>query len=103
MARKVIWSDEAITDLGMLVTYIAADNRSAAEALGRAIFERTRTLAEFPQAGRIVPEFREPNLREFIVYPYRVIYELNVAGTTVDVLRIWHAARDRPELQPPTR
>ena len=96
MARKVIWSDEAIADLGTIVTYIAQDNRPAAETLGRLIFERTRMIAEFPQAGRMVPEERNPNVREIIVEPYRIIYELNANGQTVDVLRVWHAARGTP-------
>lgn len=77
MARKVIWSDEAIADLRDVVTRIARDNRAAAEAMGLAIFERTRILADFPQAGRVVPEERDPSVREIIVEPYRVIYELN--------------------------
>ena len=98
MARKVIWSDEAISDLGGIVSRIAGDNRAAAERMGLTIFDRTRMLAEFPQAGRVVPEERNPDVREIVVEPYRVIYELNANGLTVDVLRVWHAARRRPEL-----
>ncbi len=98
MARKVIWSDEAIADLGTIVSYIAADNRSAAESLGMTIFARTRVLADFPSLGRIVPEERSPNVREIIVEPYRVIYEVNAAAESVEILRVWHAARGRPEL-----
>ena len=98
MARKVIWSDEAIADLGAIVSYIAVDNRSAAAALGRTILDRSKMLADFPQAGRVVPEERNPSVREIIVEPYRIIYELNSTTGTVDVLRVWHAARGRPEV-----
>ena len=97
MARKVIWSDEAIADLGDFVRRIAGDNHAAAETMGLTIFERTRMLAEFPQAGRVVPEARDPSVREIIVDPYRVIYELNASTGSVDILRVWHAARGRPE------
>jgi toxin ParE1/3/4 len=97
MAWKVIWSDEAIFDLGAIVRYISADNPSAAEALAREMFERTRMLAEFPQSGRRVPEEHDAKVREIIVEPYRIIYEVNDA-TTVDILRIWHAARGKPEI-----
>ncbi len=98
MARKVIWSDEAIADLATIVGYIAADNRTAAEKLGLEIFHRTRLLADFPQAGRLVPEERDPTVREIIVEPYRVIYEINANSQTVDILRVWHAARGQPEV-----
>ncbi len=48
MARKVIWSDEAIADFAAIVSCIAADNRTAAEKLGLKIFDRTRLLSDFP-------------------------------------------------------
>jgi len=51
------------------VRYIAADNRFAAEALGLAVFERTRMPGSFPAAGRMVPELQNPNVREIIVEP----------------------------------
>jgi toxin ParE1/3/4 len=98
MARKVIWSDEAVADLVTIVSYIAADNRTAAEKLGLEIFDRTRLLSDFPQAGRLVPEERDPAVREIIVEPYRVIYEISAKSQTVDILRVWHAARGRPEI-----
>jgi len=98
MARKVIWSEAAIADLGEIVSRIANDNRAAAEMMGLTIFERTRILADFPQIGRIVPEEHSSTVREIIVDPYRVIYELNANGLTVDILRVWHAARGKPEL-----
>jgi addiction module RelE/StbE family toxin len=98
MARKVIWSDEAIADLAAIVRYIAADRPTAAEKFGLTIFSATRKLADFPQAGRIVPEEHDAAVREIIVEPYRVIYEVNANGQTVDILRVWHAARGRPEV-----
>jgi plasmid stabilization system protein ParE len=33
-------------------------------------------LADFPEIGRMVPEFRQPNLREIICRSYRIIYRL---------------------------
>ncbi len=98
MARKVIWSDEAIADLGTIVRYIEADNRTAAATLGSSILERTRMLAEFPLAGRVVPEERNPNVRELVVEPYRVIYETGRHAESIEVLRVWHSARGKPEM-----
>ena len=33
-------------------------------------------LAQFPRAGHKVPEFDDENVREMIVYSYRIIYRL---------------------------
>lgn len=98
MARKVIWSDEAIADLAAAVGYIAVDRPAVADEFGLAIFEQTRKLADFPQIGRILPEENNAAVREIIFDPYRIIYEVNPDGQTVDILRIWHGARGRPEV-----
>lgn len=87
MARKVIWSDEAIADLGIIVRSIAVDNRRAGETVGLAVFERTRMLGDFPLAGRVVPEERNPRVRELIAEPYRIIYEVNTRTETMEILR----------------
>ncbi len=97
MARKVIWSDEAIADLADVVRRIAQDNRSAAEKVGWAILESTRMLEQLPFAGRMLPEERKPTVREIIQPPYRVIYELPDDEAVV-VLRVWHSARGKPTL-----
>jgi toxin ParE1/3/4 len=40
------------------------------------IVHQTRILARFPRAGRKVPEFDDENVRELVVYSYRIIYRL---------------------------
>lgn len=97
MAGKVIWSDDAIADLAAIVRHIAADNAAAALRTGQAILESTRFLGEFPLAGRVLPEENKESVREIIHRPYRVIYELS-GGDGVVVLRVWHAARGKPEV-----
>ena len=98
MAWKVIWSDEAIEDLGVIVRRIADDDQPVAAQFGSAILDRTRVLALFPYAGRIVPEEGNEQVREIIHDPYRIIYEVDLDPGVVAVLRVWHAARGRPEV-----
>ena len=97
MARKVIWSDDAIADLAAIVRHIAADNQTAALKIGQTILDSTRLLGEFPMAGRMLPEEGKESVREIIHRPYRVIYELSGVDVVM-VLRVWHAARGKPEL-----
>jgi plasmid stabilization system protein ParE len=56
-------------------------------------------LQEHPRMGRVVPEFNKQDLREVIVSPYRIIYRLNDESKLIEVIRIWHAARDTPEVE----
>jgi plasmid stabilization system protein ParE len=56
------------------------------------------TLAKFPEIGRIVPERNQPHLREIVVRPYRIVYRLRKFEKLIEILRVWHGARGKPEL-----
>lgn len=77
--------------------YIAQDSHDRACAFGDALIARTKQLADFPESGRIVPEFHDPVAREIIHGTYRIIYRLSPDGATVEVSRFWHAKRRTPE------
>jgi len=42
-----------------------------------------------------VPEFDESEVREVILAPIRIFYQVR-ADDTVMILRFWHSARDKP-------
>jgi len=76
MAHRIVWSSRAAQDLDSITEYIAADSPAYAGVVLKNIVNKTRILARFPQAGRKVPEFDDENLRELVVYSYRIIYRL---------------------------
>ena len=76
MAHRIVWSKRAVQDLDSIADYIAADSPAYAGVVIKNIVNQTRILARFPQAGRKVPEFDDENIRELIVYSYRIIYRL---------------------------
>jgi len=59
--------------LGNIVRYIAQHNSDAAARLGYELITRAERLSDFPEIGRMAPEFREPDLREIICRSYRII------------------------------
>lgn len=67
MARKVVWSFESTADLEALADYIAKDSAFYAAAFVQEIRDASRSLKEFSERGRIVPEFSNPNIRELFV------------------------------------
>ena len=101
MAHKIIWSLQARDDLREIVTFIAADNPTVAESFGFRLMSKVDLLANFPQLGRVVPEENDEAIREIILPPYRIIYQVLPAQQVVAVARIWHGARGEPEI--PTR
>ena len=86
------WSDQALTDLDGIVTFIMRDSRLyAARVLTRSRRRRTRCRIGRTLAG-VVPELRDPRLREVFVHSYRIIYRRT--PTQVAVLMVVHGARD---------
>jgi toxin ParE1/3/4 len=98
MACRIVWSKVALADLRDLVHYIAHDNREVARRFGDLIVSKVESLGTFPRIGRMVPEYRIDQLREIIVPPYRIVYEINDETMVLSVLRIWHGARGNMEL-----
>ena len=90
---KLIWTDQAINDLGSIGDYIAENSEKYAKLTVKKIFERADILKTYPQSGRIVPEKNEENLRELIEGNYRIIYEI-VSTEQINILTVYHSARN---------
>ena len=70
------------------------ENPRAAARFRQRTEEALRRLEQFPESGRVIPEFPELPYREVIVAPYR-FYDRS-QETTVWVVAVWHGAQ-RPE------
>jgi toxin ParE1/3/4 len=88
----VIWSIPARNDLKLIYDYIAKDSRYYATNVVENIVSKAENLDEFPEIGRVVPEIGDENVRELIIYSYRLIYE--VVPNDVQILAIIHGKRD---------
>jgi toxin ParE1/3/4 len=96
MAYKLIWSPAARDDLHDIVGFIARDNPERAMSFGFELISETDRLQNFPESGRIVPEYQNRNLRELIFRPYRIVYRLNHERKVCEIARVWHSARGTP-------
>ena len=93
MAYKLIWSPASRDDLHDIVLFITRDNPERATTFGYQLISQTENLQTFPEMGRVVPECNNPNIREIIVRPYRIVYRLNHERKLCEIVRVWHAAR----------
>ena len=98
MAYKLIWSPAARDDLHDIVVFIARDNPNRAMTFGYELISETDRLQEFPELGRIVPEYRNNYIREIIFRPYRIVYRVDHERKFREVARVWHSARGLPQL-----
>jgi toxin ParE1/3/4 len=100
MDFKVFLSQDALSDLERIVAYIAPDNPGAAERTGSLLLDTALSLETHPERGRVVPEFRQANIRELVVRPYRIIYRVRHNDASIEVVRFWHGTRGVPQLPP---
>lgn len=98
MGWQVIIAPSARSDLAGIVRYIAQHNSDAAARLGYELITRAESLTQFPEIGRRVPEFRQPDLREIICRSYRIIYRLQRKDNQIQIVRFWHGARGFPHI-----
>jgi len=97
MDFKVIWSDAAIADLRDLCSYIAHRDPQAAHRIGRGILEYVRILGSFPFIGPAYPRGARGSLREIVFHSYRIFYDVSETSRSVEILHVWHGARNEPK------
>ncbi len=86
---RVIWSPSALRQIVRIFDYLEDFNPQAAAEVMAALIETGDGLLNFPYRGRPV---RNSDIREVITsYPYIIRYR--IAGDSVRILRIRHAAR----------
>lgn len=68
----VKWAAPAKADLKKIFAYIAEDSKYYARRVVQNIVEKTEALNDFPEIGRMVPEVNEKNIRELMIYSYRM-------------------------------
>ena len=95
MAYRIFWTPIAVQDLRDI---ISRDNPVAAQRMGEELIKQAEAIALFPQSGRMVPEKKDPLIRETLVGSYRIIYRVDESKKVVALARIWHSARGTPEL-----
>ena len=98
MAYKLIWSPAARDDLHDIVVFIARDNPERAMSCGYQLMSETDRLQNFPELGRIVPEYENQQLREIVFRPYRIVYRVNHDRKICEIARVWHSARGVPPI-----
>jgi toxin ParE1/3/4 len=97
MDFEVIWSDGAIADLHAICSYIAQRDPEAALRMGHGILAHVQILVRFPFIGPSYPRGAQGPLREIVFRSYRIFYDVSEKSGRVDILHVWHGAREEPQ------
>ena len=93
--KRVRFTPTARSDLRAIYRYVARENLRAALALVENLKSKTMFLGKYPDVGRAFPEYGE-GVRGYPVGKYVLFYRLR--GETIDILHVFHSARDVPSL-----
>ena len=97
--RRVVWSEGARRELDEAVSYVAEESLDSAIRLLERILESVQTLSTLSERGRLVPERSDPDIRELLVDPFRLLY--HVAESEVVILGILHQRRNLQDWSKP--
>jgi len=90
--RAITFAASAVNDLETIRDwYIEQQVPDVGEKLLREIIAQVERLTNFPESGRIVPEFEIMNLREIIFPPFRIVYRLD--KNRARIVRVWRSER----------
>src|SRR2546425_1368983 len=91
---RLRWTLQAAEDLAAIKDFIGRDSPTYARQVVEQLYEAAGRLVAFPDIGRIVPERGQPNIREILRPPYRVISRRE--AQLVEILTIHHSSRLLP-------
>lgn len=95
---KVRFTPSARAQFLSALAYIRRDKPSAAVRFRNRTETVLRRLEDFPESGRVIPEFPELAYREVIISPYRFFYRIK--GDLVWIVAVWHGAQIPKEPAP---
>ena len=91
MARRLVWSPEAVEDIEAIASYISRDSQYYARTVVSRIVSSAESIPENPDMGRMVPEINDAHFRERFVHKYRLIYRTE--SESVLIVAVIHGSR----------
>lgn len=90
--HEITFAVSAVKDLENIRRWYADQHvPDVGERLLHEVVDQVERLVDFPESGRIVPEFAVAQLREIIHPPFRIVYRLD--DDRVRVVRVWRSER----------
>jgi len=99
MGWQVALTDEAETDLGNVVAFLAQKSPTAAERIGLELVDVIFSLDQLPNRG--APVRKRPALRKLAHRHYLIIYRVNESAARVEIVRVWDNRQDPGKLRLP--
>lgn len=93
---KIIWDRKALDHFKDILTYLEKQSRQAPKIVKDAIISRLDVIKTNPLIAELDKLKDSPNkdFRAFVVFSYRVTYQIKSDAKEIRVLRIRHTSRE---------
>jgi plasmid stabilization system protein ParE len=95
---EITWTESASADLESIVNYLARISPDVAEKTANAVLNHIEVLRTFPRIGPRYAKDPHRQVREVLCGKYRIFYRLDEPRKLVEILTVWHGAREEPQL-----
>lgn len=90
---RIRWTPAAAADLQRISDYLKKEHSRYRQPTMRKLYETIRSLRQSPARGR---PGHEEGTREILFPPMPYVAVYRVREQTIEVLRLYHGAQDRP-------
>lgn len=93
---KIVWDREALDHLKDILAYLEKQSKQAPKIVKSAIISRLESIKTNPLICEFDKLKDSPNkdFRAFVVYNYRVTYQINLESNEIRILRVRHTSRE---------
>ena len=93
---KVVWDIEALNQFKEVLTYLEEQSEQAPKIVKQAILDRIKVIVKNPFSYEL-DKLREPSseeFRAFVVFNYRITYQIQLELKEIRILRVRHTSRE---------
>jgi toxin ParE1/3/4 len=98
MEYEIVWTEPASEELEAIRAYLDDHNPSAARRVLDEIMARVEQLQTFPRIGGVYRSSGKSPIRKIVSGKYRIFYRVLEVEKRVEILLVWHGARQDPDL-----
>jgi toxin ParE1/3/4 len=88
---KVVYTEDALDDLDAITDWLIVHYPAVAPAFERRLRRAIANIARWPKSARRSERYPGIRVTSLDRYPYKIFYR--VAGDTLEILHVHHAAR----------
>jgi plasmid stabilization system protein ParE len=95
-AFKLVWDRKALDHLKDILSYLSKKSEQAPQIVKAAILERLEIIRKSPltcEADKL-RDYPNKDFRAFVVFSYRITYQINSKKREIRILRVRHTSRE---------